>query len=338
MPTFFDKGACIFLQYGGGGCDPRARTRITPANARRSLARHPPACAKPGNQRLARKSQNGDRATESVIPNHSCKLCSRRLEKLSSWDWEENVEWQVEVTARCRFQRIRRNTEVHSSRRRILDLQAICSPLDRAATIREQVWMSIGDAQPTVTWLLLRRACTLALRWASTRQGAGLSGRQVARPAGWCPRFAREKRHCEERMLLTEVWVAIELFGACRWSQCSNPLELYQIVSPCLMPCSVVSGRTPPPLEAILVIFGRRALIFFCLKALGKKRKMTLLLCACAVVITLETQKCRKRAPRSVEFNFFICSDRRKRFSRNERRRADLQNVASDILIFVFGT
>ena len=27
------------------------------------------------------------------------------------------------------------------------------------------------------------------------------------------------------------------------------------------------------PLEAILVIFGRRALIFFCLKALGKKMK-----------------------------------------------------------------
>ena len=32
---------------------------------------------------------------------------------------------------------------------------------------------------------------------------------------------------------------------------------------------------------------------------------MTPLLCACAVVITLETQNCRKRAPRSVEFNFF---------------------------------
>ena len=27
------------------------------------------------------------------------------------------------------------------------------------------------------------------------------------------------------------------------------------------------------PLEAILVIFGRRALIFFCLKALGKNEK-----------------------------------------------------------------
>ena len=81
------------------------------------------------------------------------------------------------------------------------------------------------------------------------------------------------------------------------------------------------------PLEAILVIFGRRALIFFRLKGLGKKWKMTPILCACAVVITLETQKCRKRAPRSVEFNFFNDCDRQKRFSQNERRRADLQIV-----------
>ena len=44
------------------------------------------------------------------------------------------------------------------------------------------------------------------------------------------------------------------------------------------------------PLEAILVIFGRRAITFL-FEALGKM-KMTLLLCACAVVITLETQKC----------------------------------------------
>ena len=93
----------------------------------------------------------------------------------------------------------------------------------------------------------------------------------------------------------------------------------------------------PPPLEAILVIFGRRALIFFCLKALGKKWKMTPLLCACAVVITLETQKCRKRAPRSVELNFFNNCDRQKQFSQNERRRADLQKIASDFLIFAWG-
>ena len=31
--------------------------------------------------------------------------------------------------------------------------------------------------------------------------------------------------------------------------------------------------QDPPPLEAILVIFGRRALIFFCLKALEKNEK-----------------------------------------------------------------
>ena len=42
--------------------------------------------------------------------------------------------------------------------------------------------------------------------------------------------------------------------------------------------------------------------------------------------------KCRKRAPRSVEFNVFINCDRRKRFSPSERR-ADLQNIASDFLI-----
>ena len=64
---------------------------------------------------------------------------------------------------------------------------------------------------------------------------------------------------------------------------------------------------------------------------------MTPLLCACEVVITLETQKCRKRASPSVEFNFFINCDRQKRFSQNERRRADLRNVASDFLIFAWG-
>ena len=37
---------------------------------------------------------------------------------------------------------------------------------------------------------------------------------------------------------------------------------------------------------------------------------------------------------RSVEFNFFINCDRHKRFSQNKRRRADLQNKASDFLIF----
>ena len=48
--------------------------------------------------------------------------------------------------------------------------------------------------------------------------------------------------------------------------------------------------------------------------------------------------KCRKSAPRSVEFNFFINCDKQKRFSQNERRRADLQKkVASDYLFFALG-
>ena len=123
----------------------------------------------------------------------------------------------------------------------------------------------------------------------------------------------------------TELWDALKNFIL-------SSLKIK--VAPYTIIVSLDTLRQDPPLEAILVIFGRRALIFFCLKALGKKWKMTPLLCACAVVITLETQKCRKRAPHSVEFNFFNNCDRQKRFSQNERRRADLQNVASDFLIF----
>ena len=51
----------------------------------------------------------------------------------------------------------------------------------------------------------------------------------------------------------------------------------------------------------------------------------------------LEDAKMSKRAPRSAEFNFFINCNRHKRFSQNERRRADLQNLASDFLIFAYG-
>ena len=46
------------------------------------------------------------------------------------------------------------------------------------------------------------------------------------------------------------------------------------------------------------------------------------LLCACAMVFTLETQKCRNNTPR-VELNFLSNHHRQKRYSQNERRRAD---------------
>ena len=54
---------------------------------------------------------------------------------------------------------------------------------------------------------------------------------------------------------------------------------------------SLPAGLNAGPLEAILVIFGRRGLIFF-FESSWENMKMTPLLCACAVVITLETQKC----------------------------------------------
>ena len=47
--------------------------------------------------------------------------------------------------------------------------------------------------------------------------------------------------------------------------------------------------------------------------------------------------KMSKKAPRSVEFNFFIICDRHKRFSQKERRRADLQNLPQ-IFNFCQGT
>ena len=64
---------------------------------------------------------------------------------------------------------------------------------------------------------------------------------------------------------------------------------------------------------------------------------MTPLLCTCAEVITWETQKCRKKAPRFVEFTFLTNCDRQKRFLQNERKRADLQNHVSFFLMFAPG-
>ena len=60
----------------------------------------------------------------------------------------------------------------------------------------------------------------------------------------------------------------------------------------------------------------------------------SLLLCACAVVITLETQKMSKRAPHFVEFNFLTNRNRRERFSQNEKTRADLQRLPQVFFFF----
>ena len=96
--------------------------------------------------------------------------------------------------------------------------------------------------------------------------------------------------------------------------------------------------QDPPPLEAILVIFGRRALIFFCLKALEKKKEKRHHFCAHAQWWSPWRRKNVENghlAPSNL--TFFIICDRHKRFSQNERRRIDLQNIASDFLIFAWG-
>ena len=63
---------------------------------------------------------------------------------------------------------------------------------------------------------------------------------------------------------------------------------------------------------------------------------MTPLLCAFGVAITLETQNIEKghHAPSNLTFLF----DRQKRFLLNERRRADLQNDASNAYFLIFAS
>ena len=90
--------------------------------------------------------------------------------------------------------------------------------------------------------------------------------------------------------------------------------------------------KAGPPLR--LVIFGRRALIFFVWKLKENMKNDT----------TFVRKRsgdhlgdAKKKSTCSVEFNFFINYDRQKRFSQNERRRVDLQNAASEFLIFAQG-
>ena len=86
------------------------------------------------------------------------------------------------------------------------------------------------------------------------------------------------------------------------------------------------------PLEATLVIFGRS-----CLKAPEKMKNDTTFV-RMRSGDHLGDAKMSKRAPHSVEFNFFINCDRQKRFSQNERKRADLQNVCFRFFNFCLGT
>ena len=64
---------------------------------------------------------------------------------------------------------------------------------------------------------------------------------------------------------------------------------------------------------------------------------MTPLLCPCAVVIALETQKCRKRAPRSVEFNFLLVAIDTNGFRRLKEEGLINKKMPQNFLIFALG-
>ena len=90
------------------------------------------------------------------------------------------------------------------------------------------------------------------------------------------------------------------------------------------------------PLEAILVILGRRALIFFVWKLLEKNEKWHHFCAHAQWWSPWRRKNVEKGHLAPSNLTFFINCDRHKRFSQNERRRADLQNFASDFIIFAW--
>ena len=94
-----------------------------------------------------------------------------------------------------------------------------------------------------------------------------------------------------------------------------------------------ISGRTHLRLFQSSLV---EAPYFLFESSLKKYEKMTPILYACAVVITLETQV-SKRAPCSIEINYLTNCNRQKWYTQNKRTRADLQNLVSNFLTFAPG-
>ena len=91
------------------------------------------------------------------------------------------------------------------------------------------------------------------------------------------------------------------------------------------------------PLEAILVIFGGRALIFLC-ESSWKIMKNDTTFVRMRSGDHLGDAKMPKKGTLLRPIYLFINCDRQKQFSLNARRRADQQNVASDFFLFCPGT
>ena len=90
------------------------------------------------------------------------------------------------------------------------------------------------------------------------------------------------------------------------------------------------------PLEAILVIFGRRALIFL-FESSWKKMKNDTTFVHMRSGDHLGDAKCRKRAPRSVEFNFLLIAIDTNGFHRMKEEGQIYKRVDSNFLTFAQG-
>ena len=240
-------------------------------------------------------------------------------------------------------------SDLRTFRRTCIHVRKECSLEISVDTWSVLLWKSLSGKLTCVTFpFLWRNATFLAFEWCVVHWHASLS--PVATQKWWSSffPFSRDDALVQESVrywfrcprLLNENVKKVRRFmregqATLCWDLLSSALSF--TFSFLLVTAVHVHVLKAGPLEAILVIFGGRALIFL-FESSWKKWKMTSLLCACAVVITLETQKCRKMAPRSVEFNFFNNCDRKKRFSQIKRRRADLQNCCLRFFNFCLGT
>ena len=116
---------------------------------------------------------------------------------------------------------------------------------------------------------------------------------------------------CVRKIFCVESWCMVESIWIRTGLGQRRAKTIFIIIS---VP-DLASQEWQDPLEAILVIFGRRALIFFVWKLL-EKIKMTPLLCACAVVITLETKNVEKGHLAPSNWTFWLIAIDRNGFRR----------------------
>ena len=96
--------------------------------------------------------------------------------------------------------------------------------------------------------------------------------------------------------------------------------------------------QDPPPIEAILAIFGRRALFFFFVWKLSKNMNNDTTFVHMRSGDHLGDAKMSKRAPRSVEFNFFLLIARDRNGFRRMKREGQIYKTFPQIFNFCQGT